>query len=338
MAFMSRVTKRMIAGTIVAALIVALIWLLRPSGDLAEFDAFVVDDGRELDDSQVRVTFLGTTTFVVDDGSTQLLFDAFLSPAPAFDSLTGLRTDEAFVDGVLDRVGADRVTDIFVSHSHHDHSLDAGYLTAATGAVLRGTESTLNIGRGAGTPEDQLVLAEAGDTIELGAFAVTVIESRHSPCQLPGHDTAIADPLPQPANFHRYKEGGSLDFLVEHGDLTMLFKASANYIPGALDGIDADALFIGTATLSRQTPEFKDAFADEVIRRVEPTVVVPTHWNNFTAPLTDELPLNRRLFDNAPASLRELRHRTDEVGAEFVILDGFDRIILGGSAQAVDGP
>jgi L-ascorbate metabolism protein UlaG (beta-lactamase superfamily) len=127
-----------------------------------------------------------------------------------------------------------------------------------------------------------------------------------------------------------YKEGGSLDFLVEYGDLTMLFKASASYVPGALDGIEVDALFIGTATLSKQTPEFKDAFANEVIEAVRPSLVVPTHWNDFFTPLTDDLPLNRRFVDNTPERLRELQHRSAAIGADFVILNGYDRIILGG--------
>lgn len=319
---------------LVVAAVVLLIWLLRPSGRRGEFDADIVDDGRELDAGEVRVTFLGTATFLVDDGPTQLLFDAFLSPAP-LDSLTELRTNERFVDSVLERVGADRITDIFVSHSHHDHALDAGYLATATGAVLRGTKSTLKIGCGAGVSKDQLVLARPGDTIERDAFTVTVIESKHSPRQLPGHNTAIANKLSQPANFYRYKEGGSLDFLVKHGNLRMLFKASANYVPGALEGVHVDALFIGVATLGRRRRKFKNRFAAEVLKTLGPSsVVVPSHWNDFSAPLNDELPLNRRLFDNTPASLRELQRRTIDVEADFVLLDGFDRIILGGSRPA----
>lgn len=338
------------AASLVGGAVVALAAALargwyqsRSSGDLAEFSEFIDDDDRELGDGQVRVTFLGTTTFLVDDGSTQLLFDAFLSPAPLRDLLTGLRTDEAFVDGVLDRVGADRVTDIFVAHSHHDHALDAGYLATANdgvrrGVVLRGTESTLRIGCGADVRKGQLVPARPGDVVERGAFAVRVIESAHSPRQLPGHDGTIDEPLPQPASFYRYKEGGSLDFLVEHGDLTMLFKASANYLPGALKDVEADALFIGTATLGDQTARSKDAFADEVFATVGPSsIVVPAHWNDFTAPLSDDLPLNRRLIDDAPASLREAQRRTRAAGARFVVLNGYDRIILDGAAPTADG-
>lgn len=341
---MPAMSAAMVGGVVVIATALAWGWYQsRSSGDLTEFSDVIDDDDRELGDGQVRVTFLGTTTFLVEDRSTQLLFDAFLSPAPLRDLLTGLRTEAAFVDDVLDRVEADRVTDIFVAHSHHDHALDAGYLPKAKDgvrprAMLWGTESTLNIGCGTGVPKDQLVHAKPGRTVERGAFTVKVIASEHSPRQLPGHDGTIDEPLSQPANFYRYKEGGSRDFLVEHGDLKMLFKASANCLPGALKDVEADALFIGTATLGKQTARARDAFADEVFATVGPSsVVVPAHWNDFTAPLSDDLPLNRRLFDDAPASLREAKCRTEAAGARFVILNGYDRIILGGAAPTVDG-
>lgn len=66
-----------------------------------------------------------------------------------------------------------------------------------------------------------------------------------------------------------------------------------------------------------------------MLETVRPSIVVPTHWNDFFAPLTEALPLNRRFVDDAPSSLRELKRRCDDIDAHFVVLDGYESIILG---------
>jgi hypothetical protein len=55
---------------------------LAPSGGADLLDDWVVDDPTSPGDGRVQVTFLGTTMFLVDDGETQLLIDAFLTHVP----------------------------------------------------------------------------------------------------------------------------------------------------------------------------------------------------------------------------------------------------------------
>jgi L-ascorbate metabolism protein UlaG (beta-lactamase superfamily) len=303
---------------------------LRHSGDLAEFDRWIVDDDREPGDGRIRVTFLGTTMFLVDDGEDQILIDAFLTTVPVRHAILGRpTTDRARVDAILREVGARRVGHVVIAHSHHDHALDAAYVTAVTGATLVGTESTVNIGRGGGLPADRMHLAVPGEEIISGNFRITVLASRHSPGVVGGEGACIHAPLAHPRHVLAYKEGGCLDVLVRHGDQTLLFKASANHLPGALDDVRADVLFLGVATLGRQDQQFRDAFARATIGAVRPRVVVPAHWNDFFSPLSHRLPLNRRLVDDAPASLHEIRRRCDEYACEFRILDGYGRLVLG---------
>ncbi len=69
-------------------------------------------------------------------------------------------TDPDAVDTALDKVGADRVRAIFISHSHHDHALDVTYIANRTEATIYGSPSTLNIARGGNVPEDRLALLD----------------------------------------------------------------------------------------------------------------------------------------------------------------------------------
>jgi glyoxylase-like metal-dependent hydrolase (beta-lactamase superfamily II) len=65
-------------------------------------------------------TFEGTVTYIVGRGKV-----AIIDPGPA---------DDAHVAAVLDAVGGETVTDIFVTHTHRDHSPAVRRIKAATGA------------------------------------------------------------------------------------------------------------------------------------------------------------------------------------------------------------
>ena len=76
--------------------------------------------------------------------------------------------------------------------------------------------------------------------MHLGDLTVRTLASKHSPNPLGGEGVTIATPLRQPAPITAYREGGTFDFLVTHTathDYRMLFKGSANWIPGALDDV-----------------------------------------------------------------------------------------------------
>lgn len=303
---------------------------LSPSGGAELLDPWVVDDATRPGDGRIQVTFLGTTMFLIDDGETKLLVDAFLTHVPLHEVVTFRRvgTDTAAVDAVLQRIGAEQVSDIFIAHSHHDHAFDAGHVAQVTGATLHGTTSTLNIGRGYGLGDHHLALAEPGDVVRSGEFAIEIRESKHSPGSIGGEGACISLPLSPPSHALEFKEGGCLDFVIRHGDTTVLFKSSANYLPGALDDLDVDVLFLGVATLGRQSQEFRNELAREVLEATQPRIVVPTHWNDFFAPLSERMHMNRRFLDDTPAGIAELRQRCDAIGAEFRVLQGFGRLVV----------
>ena len=232
----------------------------------------------------MKVTYFGTTTLLFDDGRDQVLFDAhFTRPSLARYIFGSGATDVALADELLRIHRVDRLRAIFISHSHHDHVMDAPYIANRCGATLYGSASALNVARGGDVDEGRLVFFSGGETFAVGDYSVTVILSLHSKPTILNNDLGqtIDAPLRQPARLRDYKEGGSFDFLVAHGERRYLIRPSFNYIEGQLDGVRADVLFLGTAGLAKADAATEARFFAETVDKVQPKLVIPLHWDNF---------------------------------------------------------
>lgn len=332
---MRRTTKFLIGVAITAAIIVSVllaiwgleIWLEPVSTDLTPYAEYLlVDDAHVPKDGSVRITFLGTTTLLFDDGETKLMIDGFLTRSSFSQVMLGkIETDPMIVDAALENVGVESLEAVFVAHSHYDHALDVAYVCRKTGAKLYGSLSTLNVGRGGNLPDEQMVQLEAGKKYEIGGFTVTALKAKHSPPLMglnDDHGEVIKQPLKQPARFREYKEGGAFDFLISHGTHGIIVNAAANYIEGARDTTAADVVFLSTGALALQPQEFQNAFYDQTIKKMQPELVIPLHWDNFFTPLSDNL---GAMGDPAFEFLIE-RLREDSI--RFGILQGYQGVTL----------
>jgi L-ascorbate metabolism protein UlaG (beta-lactamase superfamily) len=282
----------------------------------------------------VKVTFLGVSTLLFDDGETQVMTDGFFSRPSFLKVAKGkIETDPKAVDAALKRAGVTRLKAVFVSHSHYDHAFDSAFVVKKTGAKLHGSVSTLNIGRGGGIKEGQMELFEPGKEIAVGRFTVSVLKSKHSPPIAGINDDlgeVIDKPLKQPASFRDYKEGGSFDILIRHGEHAMLVKPSDNFVEGALDKVRADVLFLGTASMGIHKKDYQDAVYEQTVLKVHPRLVVPVHWDSFFDPLSDKLQLP--LVGNVHAAFDYLIHRLKEDGIAFGIMQGYQSVLLFGDS------
>ena len=140
-------------------------------------------------DAPLTVTWLGVSTLLLDDGESAVLTDGFFSrPSLARVGLGRIAPSPPRIDGCLARLGLRRLDAVLPVHSHFDHVLDSAVVAERTGAMLVGGESTANVGRGHGLPDDRIVLAVPGEPLPFGAFDVTLIESHHCPPdRFPGH-------------------------------------------------------------------------------------------------------------------------------------------------------
>ena len=277
----------------------------------------------------MKVTYLGTTTLLFDDGKDQIMFDCHVTRPSIKRCFFGkLSTDTAISDRVIKDFGIDRLRGIFVSHSHHDHVLDVPYFAEKCRADVFGSVSALNVARGGGIGEESL--HSFGDSLnyQVGDFVITVIPSLHSKPHWFNNDIGktIDKPLAQPARMKAFREGGSCDFLVVNGDKRFLIRPSCNYIIGRLDDIKADVLFLGITELSKKSGKWRESFFSQTIGKVRPRVVIPVHWDDFFSPLYGSVKCMP--FDHTVENLRVLKEYCGNNGIQRIIQKPLTNLIF----------
>lgn len=236
--------------------------------------------------TNLKVTFFGVTSFVLEDEKTQILFDAMVSRPSILKA--GLRqpliSNETLVNDLVKEHHLNHLKAIFISHSHYDHILDMPAFQKATGAMVYGSLSTKNVGLGAGVDPSKLSVFQPYATYTIDDFSITVLPSIHSKPNIFNNDLGveILAPLKQPATMKQYSEGGSYDFYIGYHGKHLLVRPSCNYIEGSLENYPCDVLFLGIGGLSKLENPVK--FYEETVEKVKPQVILPIHFDNFFLP------------------------------------------------------
>jgi L-ascorbate metabolism protein UlaG (beta-lactamase superfamily) len=250
----------------------------------------------------LKVTFFGTTTLLFDDGKNQIFFDAHFTRPSLRQYIAGalVETNNVICDELIQLHHIDRLRAIFISHTHHDHVMDAPYVAKKCGAVIYGSSSAKNVALGGGVSEDNIVVFQHGSEYTIGDYKIRILKSLHSKPNTLNDDIGIPieEPLTQPASLREYSEGGSFDFYIEYGDKKILIRPSFNYIEGQLDGIQADILFLGVAGLGKADLEMEERFFEETVEKTGARLVIPVHWDNFFEPLDQPVGGMPELIEN----------------------------------------
>lgn len=239
--------------------------------------------------SGLSVTFLGVTTLLVRDGTSAVMTDGFFSrPSLLSVGLRRLSPHPGRIDAALARAGVSALDALVPVHTHFDHAMDAAAVAARTGARLVGGPSAANVGRGGGLPDDRIHQAASGESVEAGAFTLTLLASRHCPPdRYPGR---IASPLTPPAKAAAYRCGEAWSLLLEHtSGRTALIQGSAGFVPGALAGRSAEVAYLGVGQLGVQSEDYIRAYWRETVEAVGARRVVLIHWDDFFRPLDEPL-------------------------------------------------
>ncbi|MDC7735414.1 MBL fold metallo-hydrolase [Bacillus thuringiensis] len=255
------------------------------------------------------------------------MIDGFISrPSLPKILFINIKTDEDTVDKVFNQIGVDsnKLKGLFIAHTYYDHAFDLVYIAKQTGTHVYGSESAINIGIGGDINKNQMSVYEVNKTMKFSDFTFTVLPSKHSPTFDEGEK--IKKTLKQPAKALDYHEDSSYDYLITHNNKTFLVKPSANYIEGALDDIRADVLFLGIGVLGKQESTFQNTYYEQSVRKVQPKLVIPIHWDDFNKPLTDTLEAMPKYADNTQNGLDFIIQRTKADKIDFQILQGFKSI------------
>lgn len=233
------------------------------------------------------ITWLGTAGVLIEAGRDGILIDPYVSRVGMLRVFLGLslKPDQKAIDKWLARLGT-KIHAVIVSHSHFDHCLDAPYFALKTKALLMGSESTLNVGRGVPLDEKYLREAEIGRDIKIGPFTLKFIKSAHGPAFLgkvpyPGK---IDRPLTGPHPARDYKLGETYSVLVTHASGSILHHGSAGFINGMYEGIKSDVVLLGIGGRGHT-----QTYLENVALKLNAKIVVPIHYDNFFVSLDKKM-------------------------------------------------
>lgn len=252
---------------------------------------------------KMSATFLGTTAMLLDDGETAILTDGFFTRPGPFKLLTGkIQPNREVIAAGLHLAGITKLAAVVVSHANYDHAMDAPEIARMTGALLVGTASTANIGRGGGLPESQIVVPADGEVLRFGKFEISLWPSSHVPAnRWPIGE--ITQPLQPPVLVSDYRDGGTKAILINHAGRNMLLNAAAGFTPGGLQGVKAEVIFLGVGLLGRQSLGHQEDYWREVVTKPEARRAILVHWDNFTRPLDRPLVAMPLEFDDLDVTM-----------------------------------
>lgn len=338
-----RMVKALLLGSVmmVALFITFLVVVHKMRPDLTEFSAYF--SGEKLapvnadksPEESVKAIYFGTSTILITDGVTSIMTDGFFSRPSAAQLLIGkLEPDRAIIRKALVAAGITKVAAVIPIHSHHDHAMDSPEIAQQTGAMLLGSASSVQIGRGWGVPESQLQIAENSQPYTFGKFKVTLIPGQHTPVPavmqwLTGIGEAIERPMQFPARLADFKEGGSFSVLIEHPLGNVLVHGSGGFVERALDKVSADVVFLGVAGASRLPPSYLEEYYQQTVTAVGATRVIPVHWDDFTLPVADnKLTPMPQLVDDFASSLGFVLTMAGKTNARVTLMQYQDEMRL----------
>jgi L-ascorbate metabolism protein UlaG (beta-lactamase superfamily) len=231
----------------------------------------------------LEISWLGVSGYRIAYEGVSLFIDPYVSRVP-LRALLLRRTalpDEALIERFLGPADGE-VAGVLVGHTHFDHAVDAPALARRHRTKAYGSASLARLMRLHGLGE-LAVEVTPHELIELGPFAVRFVPSRHSKLilgrKVPMDGELTCDHLHGLAPT-AYKCGDVWGIRIDVAGVSLYHQGSADLDDSELRDERVDVFLAGVAGRS-VTPRYWE----RILPRLDPEVVVPTHYDNFFAPL-----------------------------------------------------
>lgn len=266
----------------------------------------------------ISVTYLGVAGWQIEVEGMGLALDPYFSRPSLLTMLTRPL--------VPDRVSVARhmpATDaIFITHSHYDHIADVPVIHELTGGTVpiyvpsQGAELLKVLGiEGAA-----LHVVSPDEVVQIGAMRLTALTATHRKVlgRIPSIGPLAPD-LQPPLRTFDYRMDLLYSPLIEVEGLRLLVTSGIDAEPE----VPADVLFVGA--------DADDDRLGRILRAVQPSVVLPNHWDDMFIPVDQPrqsmrrpgMPLARVDMAAFPGRVRAVLP-----GVEVIVPGTFERVVL----------
>ncbi|MFY9399377.1 MAG: MBL fold metallo-hydrolase [Desulfomonilia bacterium] len=230
----------------------------------------------------LEVRWLGCAGLELNINNRVVLIDPYLSRPGLFQILFGrLRSSPGIIRSYMEKL-AGKVSAVICGHTHFDHALDIPEIARTLSCRVIGSRSlkTLLDISGVSCPT---VVCSGNETITLEeGIQVQMIPSGHGRVLLgrtpfPGEMDPSWKP---PLRAGQYRLGTMFMPKIATGDVTLVHAGSANFVESEISGHKCDVLFMCVPGW-KLIPEY----TTRLVGILDPEVVIPFHFDNFTRPL-----------------------------------------------------
>ncbi len=230
----------------------------------------------------LEVVWLGVSGYRLTFEGVSLFIDPYLSRVPLRALLLRRRAlpDMEMIERYATAPGP--VAGVLVGHTHFDHAVDAPAIARRFNTKAYGSASLAHLMRLHGLAE-LAVQVVPHQPYELGPFTVRFVPSRHSKLlfgrKVPMDGELTCDHLHGLAP-GSYKCGDVWGIRIDVAGTSFYHQGSANLDDGELRDGPVDVFLAGVAGRS-VTPRYWE----RILPKLDPRIVVPTHYDNFFSPL-----------------------------------------------------
>lgn len=242
----------------------------------------------------LELEWLGVSGYRIAYEGVSLFVDPYVSRVPLRSLLLRRRAlpDPALLDRYAPVGASGDVAGVLVGHTHFDHAVDAPAIAQRFHAPAYGSASLVTLMRLHGLG-GLAVEVEPYRRYELGPFVVSFTPSEHSKLilgrRVPFDGELTCDHL-HGLTPGAYRCGQVWGIRIEVAGISMYHQGSANLVDEALRQQEVDVFLAGVAGRS-VTPRYWE----RVLPRLDPRIVVPTHYDDFFKPLGAELGFIRKV-------------------------------------------
>ncbi len=255
----------------------------------------------------LEIEWLGVSGYRLAYEGRSLYIDPYFSRVP-LSSLLLRRTavpDPILLDRYLP--AADDAVGVLVGHTHFDHAVDAPAIARRFGCAAYGSSSLAQL-MGLHGLGELAVEVDSNRPYELGPFVVTFVPSAHSKLLLglkvPYAGELTCDHLDGLCP-SAYRCGQVWGIHIAVAGISLYHQGSAELDDDELRHHGVDVFLAGIAGRN-----FSRRYWERILPRLDPAVVVPTHYDDFFRPLDREIAMV------AGAKLTELEGEIEAVSAD----------------------